>query len=683
MCKTHIPSYERTIYKWRKTNRGVIIIRMSYQYRSKLFTPIFLVFILAVMLIVSSWVATPTVHADAYWTATLKAKAAVDAGNPAAALPYWELLLDHAVEISDWNSAALYSKKLAKYYDGIGQYEKAIDYYVRENQYWLNKGVNWGAEDMGRVDQIRSIAELYISSASPEKMKQLAAPSKGGLAKFEPESGVYLGLYAEGDPKMGNFYSRSEQIYDKKHAMYLVYGNWGGKFPTRQASLAKAAGAALQIGWQPSDGLDAVKDDAYVRQWARDAKASGIPIFLRFASEMNGDWTVWGGLGLKDKHIEKFRLISRIMKEEAPNVAMVWSPGDVPKFTMSSFYPGDEYVDWVGVSLYSEPYGNGDPAEKDSMGLSPVERLDEIYKLYADRKPIMISETGVAHLTHADNKSHSDWAVMNLDRLYSVMPKKYPRLKAITYFNTDNQGKPGPANDYLLRDDPQMFGMYKQLIADPHFLTRVEMGIKPEQAAAYTAMGGSTRFTEAARIVPYVKIKDIFISKVEFVLNGQVIASQTKAPYGIDLKAGQVPEGSTFALRVYDMNGKVAVQRNVWLSSEVSVRMDGLMYRFEQPPVIIDGNTLAPVRAIFEAMGATVEWDPATRTATGKKAGTTVSFTIGDKLAKKNGQPLNLEVPAQLVNSTTMVPARIVGETFGGKVDWNSDSRTVNIASGK
>jgi hypothetical protein len=132
------------------------------------------------------------------------------------------------------------------------------------------------------------------------------------------------------------------------------------------------------------------------------------------------------------------------------------------------------------------------------------------------------------------------------------------------------------------------------------------------------------------------------------------------------------------------MSGKVAaVQRNIWLSSEVSVRIDGRLYAFEQPPVIVDGNTLAPVRAIFEAMGATVEWDPATRTATGKKAGTTVSFTIGDKRAKKNGQPLNLEVPAQLVNSTIMVPARIVGEAFCGKVDWNSDSRTVQITGRK
>lgn len=115
------------------------------------------------------------------------------------------------------------------------------------------------------------------------------------------------------------------------------------------------------------------------------------------------------------------------------------------------------------------------------------------------------------------------------------------------------------------------------------------------------------------------------------------------------------------------------------MSADISVTIDGKLQKYEQAPVIREGNTLAPLRAIFESMGATVDWDASTQTATGRKGGTSVSLRVGERKVIKNGQTIELEVPAQLINGYTMAPARFIGEAFGGVLDWDSKARKVII----
>ncbi|TMV48436.1 hypothetical protein FE783_18145 [Paenibacillus mesophilus] len=627
----------------------------------------------------ASAVFPPAVQAEQEhpWNMHLRAEAYHNAGQTALAVPIWDSLMRGGAAQADWNSAALYAGKINQYYDSIRDYENAIVYYELENDYWLKDGKDWGANDLVRANQIRTTVELFASAKEDEALVRSYAPKSGKLAKFEPEYGMYFGLYSEQDSEMGNFFSKSTAIYGRKHAMYLAYATYGEEFPARYVQRAKEAGGALQIAWQPLGGLDAVADDAYLRQWAKAAKAAGIPIFLRYAGEMNGDWTAWSGDAAK--YIEKFRIVASVMHAEAPNVAMVWSPGDVPRFNMAGFYPGDEYVDWVGVSLYTEPYSHGNPDESMEAN-TPIEKLEELYALYADRKPVMLSESAVSHYTNVDGKSHTDFALMNLDRLYRVMRVKYPRLKAITYFNVDLKTKES-RNDYLLRDNPELLALYKSIIADPYMLTDVKTGAKPANEVLYR--NASVPFAKRTSIVPFVRIPDIWIGKLEYVLNGTTIAEQTKPPYGIPLRAGDVPDGSVLELRVYNRAGQRVATKTVPVSSLISVQIDGRDQTFEQPPVIMDGSTLAPLRAIFEQMGASVEWNGDTKTATGRKGGTTVTIAIGESVAYINGEAVKLEVPAQLVGGFTMAPARFVGEAFGGTVTWDGESRTVVIAKAK
>jgi len=113
-----------------------------------------------------------------------------------------------------------------------------------------------------------------------------------------------------------------------------------------------------------------------------------------------------------------------------------------------------------------------------------------------------------------------------------------------------------------------------------------------------------------------------------------------------------------------------------------TVTLDGKQLSFEVAPVIENGSTLVPLRAIFEAMGATVNWDDATQTATAIKGNTTVILKIGSTSPTINGQIKKLDVPAKIINGRTLAPLRFVGEAFGGKVGWDQATEKITI-SGK
>ncbi len=112
----------------------------------------------------------------------------------------------------------------------------------------------------------------------------------------------------------------------------------------------------------------------------------------------------------------------------------------------------------------------------------------------------------------------------------------------------------------------------------------------------------------------------------------------------------------------------------------VELYVDMNLIETDTPPTVVDGRTLVPVRAIFEAIGATVEWDSATSTATGTRGDTTVVVQIDNPIAYVNGEARTLDVPAQLINNRTMVPARFISEAMGCDVTWYQDTQTAAVA---
>lgn len=117
----------------------------------------------------------------------------------------------------------------------------------------------------------------------------------------------------------------------------------------------------------------------------------------------------------------------------------------------------------------------------------------------------------------------------------------------------------------------------------------------------------------------------------------------------------------------------------VFAADEIKITINDEAKSFDVMPVIVEGRTLVPMRGIFEALGAEVGWDDATKTVTGKTSKVTVKLQIGSKLAVVGTDAKALDVPAQIVEGRTMVPVRFIAESLGCKVDWDGNTKTVII----
>ncbi|MDQ3814034.1 MAG: glycoside hydrolase family 26 protein [Armatimonadota bacterium] len=318
------------------------------------------------------------------------------------------------------------------------------------------------------------VGTAHAGILAPQAPSRLASSS---LAKFEPAQGCYIGAFIERDGTLKGDVEMFEEITRKKHASYFTYVRYDPEpgadyspFPTEWVEKVKAHGAAPHIAFEPNKGLHLVQDDEYLRAWAREAARTKCPIFLRFASEMNGPWTKYSGDPAFYR--EKFRLVAKVMKEEAPNVAMVWTPFAEPKHLIDQYYPGDEWVDWVGINIYSVYVHNGDPRHV-AHEEDPVVFLRYIYDRYAARKPIHISEFAATVECKGTGKWTVDFAIGKMTRFYTALRREFPRVKSVNWFCLDAIRAGLANNNYSIIEDERVLGTYIKLVSDKHFLSQV------------------------------------------------------------------------------------------------------------------------------------------------------------------------------------------------------------------
>ncbi|MEN2767344.1 glycoside hydrolase family 26 protein [Ornithinibacillus xuwenensis] len=305
------------------------------------------------------------------------------------------------------------------------------------------------------------------------------------LAKYEPRDGIYLGGYVIQDEHINANMDNFNELARKQHASYFRYVGYGQPFPKDWVNEVIAAGGFPQIAWEPNNGLEEVKDDDYLRQFAKDAKAADVPILLRYASEMNGTWTAYSGD--PELYLEKWKLVHDIMEEEAPNVMMLWNVFTMPENTIDDYYPGDEYVDYVGVNIYNVVYHN-DNLEEISDFEDPLRLLDYVYNKYSDTKPIVIGEFGATNYTVTDGLYHVDFAVEKITRMYTYLPTLYPRVKFIYYFDVNNlvnapEGR--KINNYAITENPRITNAYSGAIQDSFYLSEVQQNASTEETFSY------------------------------------------------------------------------------------------------------------------------------------------------------------------------------------------------------
>ena len=581
---------------------------------------------------------------------------------------------------------------------------------------------DWGALLREKENMVNETDfELYAEATSGH------APYYG--ARLEPRSGAYLGMIAETSDEFRPLSSYLTYI-DNMNQPDLYY-------PANQ--MIENDDVVTMVGWT-IHSLDMVDID-HVRNVLNTLSSYNKPMFIRFANEMNTD-----GIGDDPtRYVDTFRAVANVV-HEYPNFAMVWSPIDLGSLDrpFEYYYPGDEYVDWVGVSCYSLRYFQGNPntTYKDSVYFMTgdyawaTNRVKPILKFMSDnniQKPVMISEGGVTTATNHGPVEES-WVAPRLRNMLWSVIMKYPQIKMINYFNID---RPDEAVRYPISGYSYASDIFKEAAQCDAYLhsasDTADFVFRPaNNAGTLAAKDGLVRLYTLAYMPKNPNIT------VNYYIDGTWKHSANQIPYIYNLDITALADGehslkisasgSEKSYTFYKRGGAIRFggepeympatptttsAPTAPAAQTISVTLNGEKLIFDQNPVMESDRVLVPMRKIFEALGAYVDWDSAYRTAIAARYGKTIYVKIDcpymiidsmglldphiaamlmsretdpdrlpnyiDSLVAENIRTPLLDVPARLIGDRTLVPVRAVSEAFDCQVDWDDASQTVII----
>ncbi|NEA99961.1 glycosyl hydrolase [Streptomyces sp. SID13726] len=171
----------------------------------------------------------------------------------------------------------------------------------------------------------------------------------------------YFGAAVDGAPTSMKGVDAYTRMVGKQPNLVEYYAAWGDGFDASGVRRAWSQGAMTLMSWEPFDtslaDIAAGKSDAYLKEYATAVRRLNLPVVIDFADEFNGHWEKWGTKYVTpEQYVAAWRHIHDTFIElGASNVIWSWSPNiinPVKNVELKPYYPGDGYVDWVGLVGY-------------------------------------------------------------------------------------------------------------------------------------------------------------------------------------------------------------------------------------------------------------------------------------------------------------------------------------------
>ncbi|MFG2553490.1 glycoside hydrolase family 26 protein [Streptomyces sp. NPDC048581] len=211
-------------------------------------------------------------------------------------------------------------------------------------------GDSGGSSQSGQQGEAGADAEASAESDVPFDVVPLLKPGK-----------KYFGAAVDGAPNSMKGIDTYTKMVGKQPNLIEYYAAWGDGFDATGVRNAWREGAMTLMSWEPFDtpvaDIAAGKSDAYIKEYATAVRKLNLPVVISFADEFNGHWEKWGTKDVTPKdYVAAWRHIHETFIDVgASNVIWVWSPNivnPVKSVKLKPYYPGDAYVDWVGLIGY-------------------------------------------------------------------------------------------------------------------------------------------------------------------------------------------------------------------------------------------------------------------------------------------------------------------------------------------
>lgn len=615
------------------------------------------------------------------WASFNKYAEAIENNDPQNIIKYGlidlEILLKEPVNDTTQNWISARYQRIAESYEKLGDYENSAKMYEKQIPY---------AEALGWYDSVKiAKAKALQYKPSLDLYEKTGDIQKYFGAKNEHEKGVLYGIPVD------------SEVAGKTTSMELLYIEYGDKnFDWERVVLKraerenKAIELALNLPNQGTDIRRILNDYSYMDSIVSLLREfPDVKVYLRFAAEFD----IWENPADAESFKQVFRKVADIIHYNLNNTAVVFSPNMVSSWNVDimDYYPGDQYVDWIGSSLYLMKFFQGVESRPESEKYleavfmtgdyaDPVLMMKRYVDLFGDRKPIMVSESGASHYVRTVNRDYTPWAENRLKRIYYYLPMVYPQIKLIAHFDTviDHE-----INDYTLKTNSKINKLYDELTSDDVFIKNQN---NISGAKTYKKLDNTIYVNaNSLDLYAYARVFGNDELTVDYYIDGKWVAGMNEMPYHRNINISNISNGEhTLTVTASNKTNELVKKsyklvKNALAQKEIKILINGNELKVNQPPQIVNGRTLVPLRAIFEALGAKVSWEDSTKTAIGVKSGDEVRISIGKYEIIKNNKSIPIDVPAQLINEKTMVPVRAVAESFNAKVGWIEETRTVTI----
>jgi hypothetical protein len=323
----------------------------------------------------------------------------------------------------------------------------------------------WGSQPPG--DQ-PTASKSTPGKSTPGK----SASGHAALEQPKPGARIDWGIYQIywGAERFEYFLDLAIDKFASPPDYVMFYRDLGRPFPARAVEIIRKRGAIPSLSlelWQWGGKstkylpkINAGEFDDFFESWARDAKAEGGPMLLRFGFEFNGDWFSWSGD--PDAYINAWRRVHRIFNRVgADNVRWVWAPNvtsvpDSPANDMHLYYPGAEYVDWVAVDGYNWGVNHDQwhtwQSCQEIFG-SVLAEFDRRYPMH----PVMLAEIGSVEDTPGRK---AQWFTDALAWLSDET-----RVSAVIWFNFDKRQE--GEHDWRIDSTDESLEAFNQSFAKP------------------------------------------------------------------------------------------------------------------------------------------------------------------------------------------------------------------------
>ena len=432
----------------------------------------------------------------------------------------------------------------------------------------INRGLHL-IDSKATIILVTGFLVLYLSINSQAVSSYATSNSSSSVTDVKlipPSRGIYHGAFTDFGGEENEVTAQKiidfENIAGKKIVWAYFSNNWGSEgivFPEAKVKTIHSLGIIPFIRMMPRTTFDEGRIDPIftlqgiingnfdreLRRWADDAKRVGIPIMVEFGTEVNGDWFPWSGVlngegktrGYGDPTYpdgpERFRdayrhIIELFRKEGAGNVTWCFhiapsqETGSTATFeswnNMKNYYPGDQYIDWIGASVY----GADTPNAKWKSFTNMVDKVYPELTAVSAKKPIAIFEFGVIEDPQQGNKA--EWIKNALQSVESG--NRYPRIKAISYWDekwTDNNGK---TIDLRLNSSAMNVDVYRRIINSSLFLSQPQFSNTNKSIT--TPMPGIKNMAMTYTPVNKTKISNLTIGNAVFPIHYSITGDGNK-----------------------------------------------------------------------------------------------------------------------------------------------------------